>query len=602
MRFPHASRSFNQRSSRWAGPAILAALGLVMTVTAGLMVLVPPHLIRHLNLKVYDLFLLERPPATPSAVPVLVLVDDASLSGYGQWPWPRYRLAQLVAQLDRLGVEAIVLDMLLAESDRTSLEVIARERARDLKEPLAWALPPGSPVRSNDQVLADAFGQVPVIVGYKFLFSQPSQDQTGQAVLPLQGLVVQQERGVEVHWPEPKGVLANLPLLAGAAKSSGFTNAATDEDGVLRRVPLLMRNAQGFYPSLALAAVLQTSADKHIRLTVKAEQAFVHWNGRVVPLDGQGNLLLAFRGTSPTYPSFSATQVLTGALAENALKGRVALVGASAAGLGDRHATPVDREFPGMEVHAVVMDSLLSGDFLQEPPWARGAELFFVIFIGLVATLLLSRFGFWVTLLLTGSGATLIVGGTYALFMSAGLYLSPVMPLLLLVAITGLLGLVKYGLEVRKVHLRTRELASAQETTILGMTALAESRDAETGAHILRTQRYVQVLAKQLSHEKNYRAVINDNYIELLFKSAPLHDIGKVGIPDVILCKPGKLTAEEFQVMKRHPLIGAEALAQARKNGGLASNADYLDYAYQLVSSHHEKWGRDRISLWVKGP
>lgn len=132
-----------------------------------------------------------------------------------------------------------------------------------------------------------------------------------------------------------------------------------------------------------------------------------------------------------------------------------------------------------------------------------------------------------------------------------------------------------------------KEVQITRDVAIVSLAALAESRDNETGAHILRTQEYVRVLATQLANKDKFRLLLTDNYINLLYKSAPLHDVGKVGIPDNVLLKPGKLTEEEFETMKQHPQIGASALSIAEKQLGSTS---FLNVAKEISLTHHEKW------------
>ncbi|WP_298940259.1 HD domain-containing phosphohydrolase [uncultured Psychromonas sp.] len=131
------------------------------------------------------------------------------------------------------------------------------------------------------------------------------------------------------------------------------------------------------------------------------------------------------------------------------------------------------------------------------------------------------------------------------------------------------------------------EVKTTRDVAIVSLSALAESRDNETGAHILRTQEYVKALAENLSESSAYAALLTPSYIELLYKSAPLHDVGKVGIPDNILLKPGKLTDDEFEIMKGHAQIGADALSTAEKQLGSSS---FLEIAKEIALSHHEKW------------
>lgn len=140
---------------------------------------------------------------------------------------------------------------------------------------------------------------------------------------------------------------------------------------------------------------------------------------------------------------------------------------------------------------------------------------------------------------------------------------------------------------IGELKARSDELNLTRDVAILGLASLAETRDNETGAHIIRTQHYVKVLAEHLSRHDAERYLLDDATIDLLFKSAPLHDVGKVGIPDAILLKPGKLTDEEFAIMKRHPQIGADALASAEAQ--LGSNS-FLRLAREISLTHHEKW------------
>ncbi len=133
----------------------------------------------------------------------------------------------------------------------------------------------------------------------------------------------------------------------------------------------------------------------------------------------------------------------------------------------------------------------------------------------------------------------------------------------------------------------TQEIQQTRDATILALAGLAETRDNETGAHIRRTQNYVRVLARHLAQQPMYNRNLDEATIDILYKSAPLHDIGKVGIPDDILLKPGQLTEEEFETMKQHPRLGAEALAVAAKD---LSDNNFLLFAREIAYYHHEKW------------
>ena len=149
-----------------------------------------------------------------------------------------------------------------------------------------------------------------------------------------------------------------------------------------------------------------------------------------------------------------------------------------------------------------------------------------------------------------------------------------------------------------EVNKRAKQLTAMQDVTILAMASLSETRDTDTGNHLRRTQGYVHLLAQHMQTKTDhaeYADFLSDEVVSVLYRCAPLHDIGKVGIPDRILLKPGRYTEEEYEVMKRHPTLGRDALESAQRVAGsaavqLGGPADFFDIAKELVHSHHEKW------------
>jgi putative two-component system response regulator len=141
---------------------------------------------------------------------------------------------------------------------------------------------------------------------------------------------------------------------------------------------------------------------------------------------------------------------------------------------------------------------------------------------------------------------------------------------------------------VGEVYKRTKELEFIQNVTILAMASLAEMRDNETGNHLRRTQGYILALAEHLQRHPHFSLLLTRTNIELIQKSALLHDIGKVGIPDAILLKPGKLTLEEFEIMKIHTVLGRIAIENAEREIG--RSAPFLNFAKEIAGSHQEKW------------
>lgn len=140
----------------------------------------------------------------------------------------------------------------------------------------------------------------------------------------------------------------------------------------------------------------------------------------------------------------------------------------------------------------------------------------------------------------------------------------------------------------KEVDKRTRQIKDIQEITVMALAALAETRDSDTGNHIRRTQRYVKVLAEGLRDHPKFSAILTDTYIDELYRSAPLHDIGKVGIIDDILLKPGKLDAAEFRIMRTHTALGRQAIEIAERE--LGTGIDFLQLIKDISFSHHERW------------
>ncbi|WP_442769270.1 HD domain-containing phosphohydrolase [Zoogloea ramigera] len=144
--------------------------------------------------------------------------------------------------------------------------------------------------------------------------------------------------------------------------------------------------------------------------------------------------------------------------------------------------------------------------------------------------------------------------------------------------------------QARRLVSSKQEVIAAQAATITAFCALAEARDNETGNHIRRTQHYVRILAEALQDHPRFRDQLDDEVIQLLFKSAPLHDVGKVATPDAILLKPGKLTPDEWVLMKQHCEYGRNAILQAESALGGVTDSSFLQYAAEIAYGHHERW------------
>lgn len=321
----------------------------------------------------------------------------------------------------------------------------------------------------------------------------------------------------------------------------------------------------------------------------------------MVPLDAKGNLLIRYRGKGRTFDYISAADVLDGLVSKKQIQNKIVFLGTSAAGIADFHATPLDAVFPGVEVHATVVDNILKKDFFSRPNWIPGVELIMVVAAGFFSTILLIRTGALWSLFFLCLGAFGLWQCSLWALRDEGIFISPVVPLIALGSHFTFVTLLKYWREEREKKLRAKELLLTQDFTIRCLASLTECRDSETGGHILRTQAYVAAVCRQLSTDPRYAHALDGETREHLYKSSPLHDIGKVGVPDHILLKPDKLTPEEFEEMKKHTTYGRDAIQRAEEKFGMGKSSEFLRLAKEIAYTHHEKWDGTGYPKKLKG-
>lgn len=541
-----------------------------------------PRLVGFLEDRWYDQLLTQLPAGPRSSEVVIVDLDERSLAKYGRWPWPRSQVAQLLDSIQSLGPRVIGLDILFADL-----------------EPSAGALGSES---SPDQVLARTLAAGRYVLGYAFAFDPEKNTAHDCFLEPLS--LVEVSRGApgdEPAWFRAEGVICNLPELTAAAAAGGFFNVALDRDGILRRAPLFLEYRERLYPSLALAMVQQYLGNPQLTLFRSPLGAEAFGIGKTrAPLDPKGNLLLRFRAGQGAFATFSARDLLEGRVNGEWLRDKLVVVGTSAVGLREQIATPLANNGLGVEVHATLADNLLRGDFLLRSSSEAGWVLLLTLTVGLISTLVLLA-----SRPLVGAVAHLGIGlllwqGGLLLLDRQGLYLPTVLPLLFVGGNFTLLTLGKYIQEQRLVSQRSQELATAQNFIMQALTALAEIRDSETGHHIQRTQKYVRVLCEDLVAEPRFARALTPDTVEMICRLAPLHDIGKVGVPDGLLRKRGQLDPAEFEEIKKHTILGLQAIETAESRVG-----GYVDYTLQIakdiVYCHHEWWNGSGYPQGLRG-
>ena len=394
---------------------------------------------------------------------------------------------------------------------------------------------------------------------------------------------------------------AIFPCLNEAAQASGFLNAAPDPDGLLRRIPVLIERDGHVYPSLALTAFNAISGTKNVTLRVaNVNSSALQLDAESVPLDGKSNLLLRYRGPKRTFPYISAVDVLRGQAGTDTFKDKIVLVGTTALGTREVVSTPLDTLFAGVEVQATLADNLLQKDFIRRPEYAAALETQLVIGLGLIAALIVRRFGLaWGAVAVAGSLAA-VWFGSVKLLSTSGVFLSPLFPTLGLTMALAAMTVARFTSERQRADQAGEAKVTSQRLMVQSLLSLTEVRDAETGKHSRRTQAYARVLAQQLSTHPHFREYLTAERITLLSSLAPLHDIGKVGVPDQILHKPGRLTPEEFAEMQKHPGYGRDVILHAEEHANVHDDI-ILSMAKDIVYTHHEKWDGSGYPQGLRG-
>ena len=381
----------------------------------------------------YDLRLNASLPDTaqPSPDILIVDVDETSLQQEGRWPWPRARLAELLARLQEAGAAVVAFDMVLSEAEtNAALDLLQRLPPDMVTADLAKRLLAEAHAQDGDTRLAARIGAGDTVLGTVF-HNQPSKP-VGHLPPPLFPLA-----GATLTVPALSTYTANKDVLQTATPYAGFLTALPDADGVIRRAPLLLRYGDGLYPALALETARVYLLSEQPRLVtanvgaVTAIEGIDLGGGRIVSTDALGRVLVPYRGASGSFARLSAAAVLRGDFAAEAITNRIVLIGTSALALADLKATPVQSVYPGVEVHANLLAGILAGHFPHEPAWGPGASFLLLLCVGTTLAVLLPVLSAATQLLVSAFIVAALIGFNSWLWTNAGLALVIAVPVLL---------------------------------------------------------------------------------------------------------------------------------------------------------------------------
>jgi len=371
----------------------------------------------------------EKPPTNDI---VLVTIDERSISKLGRWPWPRHIMADLVEKLASYGVTTIAFDVTFSEHS------------------------------SEDFQLAKAFKKFPdAYLGYFFYLSP---EEIAHAQLSNQEIVENEKtilpsalpissKQLETSGRKVYGVQTNVPeILKGLPPNrQGFFNAFPDSDGVIRVSPLVLFYKGQVYPSLSLQTIQFVSGFSPIPLFDDGGVLEGLAVGPTkIPLNESGEFLINYRGPGKTFSHVSIADVLDGSVPQEKLQNKIVLIGATAIGIYDMRVTPMDANIPGLEIHANIIDNILTGDFLTLNETTKFISIGLVLFVGLFFGLILSRFrplgGFVVFLIVT----TFLLLSGYYLFVAKGFVLQNFKPVLNGVLVYGGITVYRYFTEEKE--------------------------------------------------------------------------------------------------------------------------------------------------------
>jgi adenylate cyclase len=447
-------------------------LGLALLPALLFIRIVDPNPVEELRLRTFDFYQVLRPREPTLRPAVIVDIDEASLQSLGQWPWPRTLIADLVKRLTELGALVIGFDVIFAEPDRYSPASIIK-LVPDLDEQTREHI---AELPGNDAVFAAALRAGKVVLGQSGI-TQPKSSK-----VPLREVSVANLGGDPARYLIAfPGVLRNIPVLEEAAAGVGMLTIRPDRDGIVRRVPLAMRAGGVTIPSLGME-MLHLVADPAGPIVIQTDPAGIESIGAgeiELSTDRNGQVWVYF-GPSDSTRYVSAQDVLAGRVSREQIERKLVLIGTSAIGLLDRQTTPLDPSMPGVEVHAQILETVLSGSEISYPDYAMPAELLATLTVSLGVIVFAPALGALAVVFLGAGLAAVLAGGSWYFFTQQSLLIDFTYPLISSLAVFLVLVFTNYFREqAQRQQIRSafgqylapelvEELARSPEKLVLG--------------------------------------------------------------------------------------------------------------------------------------
>ncbi|MCG3673891.1 adenylate/guanylate cyclase domain-containing protein [Aliarcobacter butzleri] len=387
---------------------------------------------------------------------VIVDIDETSIKSLGQWPWSRDKLAKILENLTLANVGIVGLDIVFAEEDRTSPHKILQDLKIYKKD-----------VPNYDLEFANVVENSPVILGYQF--DLVKKDNVNAKVPQIPAIFIEKDKPQDKSYLiEAYNTILNIPQIQDKAYSSGFFNNIPDDTGIIRSVPLIISYDDTIYPSLALE-VIRVINDTQ-KVVVQYDEngiSNIVLDDISIPTDRYGRMLINFRGPERSFKYISAIDIYNNSFDKSEIDGKIVLIGTSAAGLFDLRATPFDSIFPGVEVHANIIDNILMQDFIYKASWLDGANILIIFVLSIIVVMLTTYTTFWANPIIFISFSISYLFLVYNLLFDYGIVLNILFPIATVLIASIMTTLFDYFYNIKKEEAIKAKFASKVSKNVM---------------------------------------------------------------------------------------------------------------------------------------
>ena len=539
--------------------------------------------IKRVDFYLYDIVtkFLSRYIASNSPTTIIVDIDDRSLNYLGQWPWPRIIEAKLINIINLQYPSAIGVNILFPELDRTSPKNI-RKFYRDVFG-IDVNLNGNNLIEDNDERLIisikNANGVLPIY------FSNDLNLNNNCKNLTYKNNIL---KDISTDF-KATSILCNHQKLQESVKEFGFINISADIDGIFRRVNLFVKYRDRVFPSFALAVLMSID-----NIDILGSSSFKILNHKV-EMDRDSSVLINFNITPPKV--LSVVDILNGKISYNEFLGKIVLIGSSITAIDQSYKLSNGRSVTSSMISGYLIENILNNSLIVQPTLFKKINILISTILLFLVVILLIKRCYIAILAIFFTVILLILPYTYRFFLE-NIYVSIGYLLVPFIFHFFIINLFFIFINIKDRNRFYRELMKSHSATVESIALVSAIRDDETGEHLKRTKIYVKELACYLFEKKQYTHILNRKYIDLIYQAAPLHDIGKLGIPDSILKKPTRLTKSEYEIMKQHPILAKDAIEKAMR---YYDKNDFLNIAYNIAYYHHERWDGKGYPVGLKG-